>query len=847
VQEQFCNLDGCLSLGEAQQRLQASGLSASPRQATRLLALHQRGCKLSTSALEALLSEGAALLMSPLWLQEPLPWEALRPALQDLGLDIRQQGNTYELLSSDELWLESQSAALVPIATQQVMQSMVGPALGSGDGWPESWRIVADAEDDGRILEHLRAAFRHSLAAQISPAPLLWLALKRRRAAVTQEVARLTREYLDPDLGRHLEALFSPVPSTAQAGVRALRRGRSNQWDLPFLVGLLQILWEQPELRVVLLELVEDMTDRWLAQPEIILGWWEECLAQTATLEPELVQRLAQLTLLWGKSGMPLSDVLERRLERGLSHAERLLASWLLSQLPQTSQTCSVLLEAALDLAGDPNLNGQTLVRVQQILATLGEPALRRLLETHVFASLATELRCWAVAQGSLRPLLRDAAEERALGELGAGSRRMLLQLAQLRWPVPAELHEDERWNLVGFLEQEIPHLEDPNDAWAIAWLVTLDPAVLGRLYTQAKRDGESVSRAYAARLETWAKHCQAADQAPESQQLDTVFSVSSPHESRPELWSGIARLASCSDLQEQDRQRLLGYLEVGREKFPQRWPEWWEEMQRSPVAELALRAERELLEVLRRRESPRATVGSCLLTLLRRARFWRTPEALVQALSQRLLFLPQPLSPQARMRWALAASDESDGTLTPEAWDAEQRDLALRILGELSLRADLPEPLRRPLRVRVWQFIQDWLDGVARGGDSYQHRSMPLWSVARRLLTHADEESDLVDSLAEQILHLQVTCPERLRLLTHSDCLGFLLDWSMISQRGDRAARQHAVLNLMQQLLAGSDRDYRPVAVGYLVNLDPTKLDKAVAGEWQRLRQRWQGWLYGQ
>lgn len=845
--EQFCNLDGCLNLGEAQQRLQQSGLSATPRQATRLLALHQRGGKLSLSALEVLLTEAVALLMSPQWLQEPLPWESLRAQLQEQGLELRTQGTGFELLSADELWLEAQSAALVPVANQQLAQAMTGGGGAHADAWPESWRIVADAEDDARILEHLRAAFRQAVQSGVSPAPLLWLALKRRRPAVTQEAARLTREFLDPDLGRHLEALFSSNPQTALAGVRALRRGRRGQWDLAFLVGLMQILWDHAELRGALLDLAEDLTERWLTEPELLLPWWEELLAQVSSLSPELVQRLAQLTVNWGRSGMPVRDLLERRLERGLNASERLLASWLLSQLPGLEQSREIVLQSALELASDPHLTGQTLVRVQQILGALGDGALEQLLQVHVFSQLSGELRCWTVAQGLVRELFREEALERALDALGAGSRRMLLQLAHLNWPAPTHLPEEERWNLTGFLEQEIPNLEEPNDAWAISWLVDLDPAVLRRLYAQARRDGEAGSRAFPARLETWAKHCQAADRAPDPEQVETLKPFGNAFHERPDLWSGWARIASCSDLDPDVRQALLDYLEQGKPLFPQRWPEWWEEMQRSSVPELSRRAEADLLEPIRDPQVRRVTLSSCLQTMLRRAAQWNTPEALVQALSQRLLFLPSPESPQHRLRWALRAEDESDGTLVPEAWDVEQRDLALRVLGELALLPDLPASLRRPVRVRIWQFVQDWLDGVGRGGDSYQHRSMPLWSTARKLLTQVEQDAELVDGLAQHIFQLQSSVPERLRLLTHSDCLGFLIDWSLLPGPTDRAERQHQVLTLMQQLLVHSDRDYRPVAVGYLVGLDASELDRSVSGEWQRLRQRWQGWLYGQ
>jgi hypothetical protein len=852
LQEQFCNLDGCLGVHDAQQRLQAGGLAASAQLTTRLLVFQRLPLRLTWSALESLLGESQALLKLPQWRQEPLPLEELQQLLEPAGLVVRRSRTQgYELLSADEVWLESQETALVPMATQDLVQAMVAPSYGGGqDPWPESWRVVADAEDNARILEHLRSAFRQTRAQGGSPAPLLWLALKRRRPEVTREVARLTYEYLDPDAGRHLEALFSPIAHVSVAALKQLRGPTLQNWDLPFLVGLLQILWEQEELRLPILDVVEELTPRWQLQPHLILSWWEECLAQTAQLEPLQVQRVAQISLHWARLGLDLVPALLRRLQRGLALPERLLASWLLGQLDLQEDARALLLEQAWELAAEPSLAGQSLLRVQQILTNLGHPALAPLLDPLRFQRLQPDLRCWLVAQAMTYLDLNEAAEALALQELAAGSRRMLRQLASQAWTyTPSRpLEESLRWTLAGFLEQEIPHLEEPDDAWAIALLVELDPDILERQYQQARRDAEVNSRAFPVRLETLAKHCAASDRAPQSDRLQRLLEASPFHAERPEMWRAWALLYRCPSFPPELRTPVLEHLQQGQAKFPQLWPEWWEEMQRSPVPAVRLQAEQDLLGVIRATEVPRHTVQSVLLTLLRRVDHWNQAQPLVQALSQRLLFLPPDLSPQQRMRWALAQSSEGDGVLAPQSWDAEQRDLALGLMGRLAQSPHLGEDLKRPLRVRCWQFLRDWLDGVSRGGDSYQHRSMPLWTTARLLLPEASEaEAPLTDEIAEQVVTLQGSCPERLRLLTHGDCLGFLLDWSQIGPSEQLLARQRMVLQVMQQLLATSDRDYRPVAVGYLVSLRPQQLHPGVQGEWQRLRQRWEGWLYGE
>jgi len=852
LEGQFCSFEGCLGLGDAQLRLQQGGLSASPTLATRLLLLERSGIRLSWSALEGLLGESQAILKLPLWVQQPLPLADLRELLMPIGLRLRpsrEQG--FEVISSDEEWLESQETALVPLASQELVMAMVTPTHQGLDSWPESWRIVSDSEDVGRILEHLRAAFRMARGQGRKTAPLLWLALKRRIPEVTREVARLTREFLDADAGRHLEALFSSPSSLALNALRQLKGQNLQNWDLPFLVGLLTILWGQPDLREAILELLEELTPSWQEHPEWILGWWEECLAEASRLDSKLVQRLAQITLHWARLGLDLVPLLIRRIQRGLAMEERLLASWLLGQLELDSLQRTQLMEQAWELASEPGLSGPSLLRVEHILANLGQEALAPLLGSERFPRLQADLRCWVVGEALNFADLRPAAQLCALTELAAGSRRMLRHLANLDWklsqPGVEALDESLRWSLAGFLEQEIPHLEDPDDAWAIAFLVQLDPEILERQYHQAQRDAELNSRAFAVRLETLAKHCAASDRPPEPARLEKLLEASPHHAERPEMWRAWALLFSCPTLESELRPAILEFLTQGCLRFPQLWPEWYEQVQKSHRPDIRAWAEDQLLCILKDSQAPRQTVQAALESLQRRVDHWSQPQSMVRCLSQRLLFLPASLSPQQRMRWALAQDSEGDGVMTPQAWDAEQRDLALALLGRLALRPNLEEGLRRPVRVRCWQFLLDWAEAVGKGGDSYQHRSMPLWTTARLLLTQIHEaEWELVDGLAERVMDLHGSCPERLRLLTHGDCLGYLLDWSLLSPPEKLSSRQRQVLHLLQELLITSDRDYRPVAVGYLVSLKPEQLHPAIQGDWQRLRQRWEGWLYG-
>lgn len=846
--EPFCNLEGCLSPVDVQQRLKEAGLSASPRLATRLLALQQRLVRLTWSALEVLLAEGQSQLMRPEWLQQPFPLELLVTELEPAGLLLRQHRGSLEVLSSDEVWLESQETALVPLASESLAQAMVRPSRpGTVDEWPDSWRIVADAEETSRILEHLRSAFRQTRAQGASPAPLLWLALKRKRPEVTHEVARLTHEYLDADAGRQLESLFSPVGHVAVSALKQLRQNLAS-WDPAFLVGLLQILWDQSELRVHILDVIEELTNRWQEHPELILSWWEDCLAQAAQLEPLLVQRLAQITLHWARLGLEVVPSLLRRLQKGLSLAERMLASWLLGQLDLQGEERQLLLEQAWALAAEPGLGGQWLVRVEQILANLGYEAIAPLLEEPRFLRLQPDLRCWLVGEAMGWPDLKRAAELRALQELCGGSRRMLRQLSGQAWKLEFAVEDELRWTLASFLEQEIPHLEDPDDAWAIALLVQLDPDILTRQYLQARRDAELHSRAFPVRLETLAKHCAASDRPPTPERLEFLLEASLSNSERPEMWRSWAIFLSCPSFPPEMRAPVIEHLEEGKEAFPQLWPEWWEQIQRSASPSVSSAAELDIQEVVADDKAGRATVQAVLETLTRRVGSWHQAQELVKALSRRLLFLPVERSPQQRLRWALSQDSEGDGVFLAQSWDAEQRDLALGLLGQLAQRSDLSDELRRPLRVRCWQFLRDWLDGVARGGDSYQHRSMPLWTTARQLLPHiSPAENELVDELCENVISLQGSCPERLRLLTHGDCLGFLLDWAVAAAAELAMIRQRQLLLLLQQLLATSDRDYRPVVVGYLVGLPTERLHPGVQSEWLRLRQRWEGWLYGE
>jgi hypothetical protein len=843
--EQFCNLQGCLSLAEAQQRLEAGGLRATPRQMTRLLALTQAGLWFSWSALEGLLAEAASLLMDAGWTQLAAERERLSEACLQYGMSLREHSGRLEILSQDELWMESQELALVP----QLESQRGALAMRSGEGlaglsqWPDSWKIVADAEDSARILEHLRSAFRSLRQQGQSPGPLLWLALKRRRPEVTREVARLTYEYLDADAGRQLEALFS---HQAVAALKQLRQRAAQGWDLTFLVGLLQILWDQPELQADICDLLEALADSWLLRPELILGWWEEVLSQVDRLDTGVVQRVAQLNLEWQARGLPLRALWIRRLQRGLSLSEKLLTGWLLCQSDLSEQEWPDIQQAAIELSCQPHLTGQSLVRVCQMLQQLGPSAWMTMLSPEVFAQLQEDVRCWLVKVSIPLPELASLANQRALDELLQGSRLMLRQLGTLEWQPPENLEDDLYWRLVGFLEAEIAHLEEPDDSWVIALLVRLDPEVLQRLYQLASRDAQLESRAFPARLHSLVKHAAATDRPLHEGVLGQLLEASPGYHKRPEIWKSWAHLFRAPGLSEEFRQRLCEQLKERALSHPDLWPYWLGEIQASPVASWRDWAEAQMLQLLQRTEVSRLALQNLLVVLEERLSHWSQPSQLAQALSRILLFLSAPPTPQQQLRQALSRQAEGDGILQPLAWDVEQRDIALNLLGQLSLLSGLEESLARALRIRCWQFLRDWLEGVRQGGDSYQHRSMPLWTPARRFLSVVQGgEEQLVDDLAELMLSLQTSCPERLRLLTHGDALGFLLDWGVRSCAGEMA-RQRQVLTLMQQLLLESDRDYRPVAIGYLLSVEAQAWHPAIASEWKRLRVRWEGWLYG-
>lgn len=845
--DEFVPLDECSSAADVAARLAPSGLATTPRQQTRLLALSRAGVRLSWAALEVALTEAPAALMSSLWLQYPLPSDALSAELQPAGLGLRARPDGVDLLSSDELWMLGQERGGALAVTQQAAleQVMVG---GSGDDdLPASWRVVADAEDDSRILEQLRSGFRQAQKLGQNPAPLIWLALKRRRPVVTAEAARLVREHLDPDLGRHLEALFSLHPGTAAEALRSLQR--LPRLDPAFLVGLLRILWAHAELRPAILALVAQLQPNWVERPELILDWWEELLAACGILEPEQVQTLAQATLDFGRAGVPVTLLLERRLERGVSRAERLLAGWLLAALGSTSDT---LLEQGLALAREPHLSGQPLSRVQSILAALGESALDRLLEPALFAALEPDMRAWSVAQALESPAHVELGLARALDEVAEGSRRMLLELARLNLDL-ARLEVSDpalRQQLSGVLEAEIPFLEEPTESWAVRWHTRLDPEVLERLFRATRRDGESGSRSFPARLESWAKHCRLADHTPWPEQVELLMGLAQG-QMRAEVGSAWALLAACRELDESVRQRLLLCLAELAAHFPEEWPLWWQSLQQSEHSPTRDRAEADLLGTLEQPDTPRNTLESCLAVTLACAERWAAVGGLLRGLSRRLLFAPPAPRPEELLRWALEAADEGDGTQRSLAWDATQREQALLTLGRLALRTDLDEGTSRAVRVRIWNFVLDWLDDLRGGrkGGSYDLRVMPLWSVCRALMPVPPGERNLCDRAAEAVFQLHDTAPDRLRLLTHGDLFGFLLDWALNAPEEDLAVageRQPRLVSLMSDLLAGSDRDYKPVALGYLTSTPAERFLEPWATEWRRLRQRWQGWLYG-
>ncbi|HXE73812.1 MAG TPA: hypothetical protein VNO81_14210 [Candidatus Nitrosotenuis sp.] len=272
-----------------------------------------------------------------------------------------------------------------------------------------------------------------------------------------------------------------------------------------------------------------------------------------------------------------------------------------------------------------------------------------------------------------------------------------------------------------------------------------------------------------------------------------------------PATWVGLGHLAAVPGLGPELGAALLERIAEPLDVWPEARVEGLLAMYPAVEPELQARIEDLLRRVLRAEEPSRPVLRACLAGLERLVarRTPRAVEGLVADLCRSILFRSREESLQRLLNQALSDEAAGDGVRLPAPWDREDRERALQILGLLALRPDLSPRLKRMILVRLFSFLDDWLDVVERGTNLYEARDSALWAVLTSIL-EAGGGQEVVARAEEaclRVLELHRRVPARLALDRRENVQRFLL--AALARCGQVEVRVRGVgLDLRQLIL---------------------------------------------
>ena len=771
------------------------------------------------------------------------------------------------------------SAAPAPLGMLLGSAAMVVPR---GSAWDhqhleQAAQRLLDGEDSVQLVEDFRYLFRAALSQKRDPSPLLEAALQRRKPELNKELAAAIKNQIDREVGLIFEGLFSEEVPRISVALELLSR-REPLAEARILAVIAEVLWPIREVRTQLLveagkwgpSLVRDLRcqDRLL---DLFLG-------NLPDLVPSQRARLTESLLEWQGFSADLRERLfERARTADLGPAAlvdlRLFLINLLSLSPDFDHP-EQLLEWSQDMVLHHFQRSGVLERLALCLAQMGPQSILALLELEA-GLLDPSAEAWLVdvtvrwlgkGENLLAPTPpRPAALEIAAVEelrqalarycldgmvrgaralVMAASRRGVLSASELKTLV-VRLGVRQRRVAQDFLTDLAGRLEPPDDEPIFAFLPLLGrdtiAGQLRRLREEAARESAAAAPTLLRLARLLATHAEIGDLSGEEacQWSEDCLVLPIYHrDSLPALWLGLGHLGSLPGLTEELVERILQLLLTPGDQVPAIQVQAFELLHRGGPTFVRQRVEELFLADLavepgvalrslppQRRMLP--TVLESLLQLAEAPRPLEFPDQLTTALC-RILLKVSGDSVKTALRHALRDTTDGDlGVRTRRAWDKEDYDLALRILGAVAAHPGTPESLHNMLVSRLDSFLMDWLERQETDKELYSHRTTPLFDEFCKLLERRASQRvlELTHKTATRLLSIHESVGSRLQLRYREDAQRLLI--ALIRRGGpeDDVDFRLSLLALVIDLAQPSEEvSERPVALYFVRFLSERK-----------------------
>jgi hypothetical protein len=832
--------------------LKEMGISVSQRLGARLHFLGRRNIRFSPAVLEGASPGSAAeiLFLGYPWssLEGPADMERIRSLLAEIPTAagafavVHEDGIAKIILQEEAEHGDSDSAVEGGGSRGSLLPMVMGSASDTGFRgtlWDrrrleESALSFLDAEATEEILENFRHLFRAAITTGQDPMPLLLAALKREKLPLSREVALLIKEFLNRELGRALQDLFSETEMRIIDALHVLLGGKIQNREILEIVLLpaLTPLVKKPELLPSILPYLQSLVPCVARVREPLESFIDALLQEVHGMGAEELQHVSSFLAHTHEEYPPIARMIMQRLEGTADPHVAAFYGNILSRMKihdeEKETVARLLVETFLtsgkDVVLQERLRGTFINLHPFSLDLLSRPGIReRMSEAqHVYLLELVEAlhrTAGAISEEILGGIL--------MGELLTKSRACLLYLSRsglLHHPSLISAVSSKELllpMLTSYLSEEALHLEEPDDEPVIRFLARLGPRVIGELYGRLKEHAALGSRSLPLHFRLFAKT--AASGSAEDDALrayvDEVLDWEALKEPNPMTIEGLGHLARVRALHQESVERILALILEESETFAPGRMKAALEVYRGPSISEKTRhlIEERFIEILRNPSPGRKTLAAVLDAINEMAAMESAPlgaEDMAVCVARKVLAKSREMNLHYVLKAALDPDEEGDGVRMPETWGREDRDKALIFLGRLASHKNVAQDLKHRVTARLFAFLEDWLEAVQRKSELYFHRETPLWSILCNM-AEKDPTPDFFElsrRAGMRLLEVHRASPEMLSLERREDAQKFVV--MLLKRKGAEAhevrgmalAVNRSLLSLMLELASGDN-----------------------------------------
>ena len=699
----------------------------------------------------------------------------------------------------------------------------------------ESALILLDGEDEQKLIEAFRYLFRAALACAQDPTALLVTALRRGKAKLSREAAVLVRDNLDREFGRVLGDLLRDDSAAISEAIRFFE-SESGKKYIPVLQAVLlpalTPLVEKGEFRSSLLpglprlaSIIRECTD-----PDIKGRELEAFLDRLLGVLPEmeLVERLSvSLFIVEVSPGCPhLSEYLLRRLRVSEGPDWMAFLGNILSRIKLSPEQHLETVKHISRLFVEHGQASGLRRRLWAIVRGLGHEALEELAKPENIEKMDQEQRILLLSiwhdfrhEKTVLPdekLFTDLVV-RLLANGDKGALLALVRTHQLDTPeLNARLIADfpEKPVILSFLVDSVWHLEEPDDEAVLGVLSKLGMDIVRHNFSLVCEEAALESGEAAMRMHIFGKLIRRIKTTPEeiaeiNGMIEKLLSYENLDKSKlPVIWLAWGELGAVDGIDQALEEKICSRIAENLAKFPEARAEALLIMYPHAAREVKIHIEHILRSVFNNEAPDRKVLEACLhglVHLLEDGPMLIEADALVSDLCRTVLSKTED-SLDDILAYVLADNAEGDGVRIPTAWNRNDRERALRIMGAIAVHEETPDRLRRAVIYRLFSFLTDWLEGIEKGQNLYAYRDTPLWEILGRIVEKRPECEELAIEACVRVLEDHNKRLPGLDLDKHENAQKFLL---AVIRFGEK-----------QMVISGAEIDLRRAVVRTLIDI---------------------------